>query len=109
MSAPRRALPLVLALVLLAGAAEAQVIMRPPGQGPPTLPRSPGQLPRPPGTTDPDGPYSLARRFHPKPAGHEVVTLPLRPGKNELVLAVQGRTASGETTASTDRLEFEVR
>ncbi len=64
----RRALAPTLALVLVAGAVSAQVIMRPPGQPPPTLPHSQGQVPRPPGTTDPDGPYTLALRVFVTPA-----------------------------------------
>lgn len=95
---PRRALPLTLALVLLAGAADAQVIMRPPGQGLPTLPPSPGQLPRPPGTTDPDGPYSLALRVYVTPSDPQRA---LAPGQGVQLLLVDptgrrfGREPSG--------------
>jgi hypothetical protein len=57
--------------MLLATAASAQVLRRP-GQAPPTLLRSQGQVPRPPGTTDPDGPYTLSLRVYvtPAEAGH---------------------------------------
>jgi len=37
-----------------------------------------------------------------------VVTLPLRPGKNELVLSIQGRTAGGEVAAGHARFELEM-
>jgi hypothetical protein len=47
-------------------------------------------------------------RFDPKPDAHEAVTLQLTPGKNELVLSIQGRGASGEIVTVPTRLEFEV-
>lgn len=69
-SVTRRALlPTTLALVLVAGAVPAQVIMRPPGQPRPAPSGSQQeQVPRPPGTTDPDGPYTLALRVYVTPA-----------------------------------------
>src|SRR2546430_9856295 len=60
----RLALSLTAALLSLAAAGTAQVIMRPPGEPPPTLPRTQGQVPRQPGATDPDGPYALALRVY---------------------------------------------
>jgi hypothetical protein len=59
-----RTLLLSLVLALAASPLSAQVILRRPGEPLPTLPRSPGQVPRPPGTTDPDGPYTLALRVY---------------------------------------------
>jgi hypothetical protein len=70
----RGALPLT--LVLLASTVSAQVILRPPGQPPPTPQRSQGQVARPPGTTDPDGPYTLALRVYVTPADTKRVLAP---------------------------------
>src|SRR5439155_1761727 len=63
----RLGLSLTAALLSLAAAGTAQVIMRPPGEPPPTLPRTQGQVPRQPGATDPDGPYALALRVYVTP------------------------------------------
>src|SRR3989441_9471143 len=66
----RLALSLTAALLSLAAGGTAQVIMRPPGQPPPTLPRAQDQVPRPPGQgvrlllTD-----STGRRFGRGPLG----------------------------------------
>ena len=48
----------------------------------------------------------VTSRFRPAPDAHEVVRLPLRPGKNELMLSVQGG-AGGPTSPA--RLELDVR
>src|SRR5207244_11110984 len=72
----RRALSLTAALLSLAAAGTAQVIMRPPGQPPPTLPPTQGQVPRQPGATDPDGPYALALRVYVTPFDAKRVLAP---------------------------------
>ena len=72
----RLALSLTAALLSLAAAGTAQVIMRPPGEPPPTLPRTQGQVPRPPGATDPDGPYALALRVYVTPFDAKRVLAP---------------------------------
>ncbi len=99
MSPTRRALAPTLALVLVAGAVSAQVIMRPPGQPPPPIPRSQQeQVPRPPGTTDPEGPYTLALRVYVTPADPKRV---LPPGQGVQLLLIDpagrrfGRAAEG--------------
>ena len=72
----RLALSLTAALLSLAAGGTAQVIMRPPGQPPPTLPRAQDQVPRPPGFTDPDGPYALALRVYVTPFDAKRVLAP---------------------------------
>src|SRR5205809_7929013 len=72
----RLALSLTAALLSLAAGGTAQVIMRPPGQPSPTLPRAQDQVPRPPGSTDPDGPYALALRVYVTPFDAQRVLAP---------------------------------
>src|SRR3989442_1080092 len=79
----RLALSLTAALLSLAAAGTAQVIMRPPGEPPPTLPRTQGQVPRPPGATDPDGPYALALRVYVTPFDSKRVLAPGRVGQEQ--------------------------
>jgi len=55
----------ILVLAAVASSSSAQTIMRKPGQAVPTLPRSPGQVPRE--GPDPDSPYSLTVRVYVMP------------------------------------------
>ncbi|HET7340395.1 MAG TPA: hypothetical protein VFL90_02950 [Methylomirabilota bacterium] len=52
------------------------------------------------------GGRDVSARFHPAPDGHEVVSLPLAPGANPLVLSVRGALPDGRTVMHTDQLEL---
>jgi len=94
----RRALHLNLVLAVVASPVSAQVILRRPGEPLPTLQRSLGQVARPPGTTDPNGPYTLALRVYVTPAA---ATRVLAPGQGVHLLVTNaagqrfGRDSSG--------------
>src|SRR5215470_9857661 len=93
----KRVFPLTLALVLVTGSGAAQVIPRKPGE-PPPIPRSQGQVQRPPGTTDLYGPYALALRVYVTPPDPKE---PLAPGQGVQLLVIDpmgrrfGRDAEG--------------
>ncbi len=101
----RGALPLTLVLVLLAGAVSAQVILRPPGQPAPTLQRSQGQVPRPPGTTDPDGPYALTLRVYVTPSDAKRVLAPGQ-GVNLLLTDAAGHRIGRDPVGHTFFMEI---
>lgn len=52
------------------------------------------------------GGRDVSARFHPAPDGHEVVSLPLAPGANPLVLSVRGALPDGRAVMHTDQLEL---
>jgi hypothetical protein len=52
------------------------------------------------------GGRDVSARFKPTPDGHEVVSLPLAPGANPLVLSVRGALPDGRAVMHTDQLEL---
>jgi hypothetical protein len=52
------------------------------------------------------GGRDVSARFRPTPDGHEVVSLPLAPGSNPLVLSVRGALPDGRAVVHTDQLEL---
>jgi len=51
---------------------------------------------------------NISGRFTPEPEGYQIVSIPLVPGVNTLVLSVEGATASDQTATDTQRLVFRV-
>jgi len=51
---------------------------------------------------------NISGRFTPEPEGYQIVRIPLRPGRNTLVLSVAGATASGQPATDTHRLVLRV-
>src|SRR5215470_11981206 len=96
----RRALHLNLVLAVVASPVSAQVILRRPGEPPPTLQRSHGQVARPPGTTDPDGPYTLALRVYVTPADPKRAPVPGQ-GVHLLVTDAAGHRFGRESSDGT--------
>jgi hypothetical protein len=46
--------------------------------------------------------------FNPQPGTFEIVPLQLQPGKNLLILSIDGSVSSGRIATDTDRLVFQV-